>query len=110
MSGFCEALRHTTDRPDHQEISKGQRVSSKIVALTEDDPEPSIADQALRWFVLLHSGNETGADRQDFQSWLEANEMHHQEFEKVSSLWRELDAAKPLLHDELTRVDIDWKG
>lgn len=77
---------------------------------TDESNTPSAADQALQWFTLLQSGDATGADRRRFRSWLGADMLHRQEFEKLSTLWADLDEAKPLLHDELTRAALDWEA
>ena len=79
-------------------------------AQSENGDTPSAADQALQWFALLQSGDATGADRRRFQSWLQAGALHRQEFEKLSTLWADLDGAKPLLQDELTRAAMDWEA
>lgn len=79
-------------------------------AQSENSDTPSAADQALQWFALLQSGDATGADRRRFQSWLRADARHRQEFDKLSTLWADLDEAKPLLQDELTRAAMDWEA
>lgn len=71
------------------------------------DHQVSVADQALRWFVRLRSGDATVADQQQFQSWVRSAPSHQQEFEKVSRLWVDLDKAKPLLIEELNWVVAD---
>ena len=87
------------------------RVSYRMQASqTEHYDTPSAADQALQWFTLLQSGDATGADLRRFRSWLGADALHRQEFETLSTLWGDLDGAKPLLHDELTHVAIDWEA
>ena len=79
-------------------------------AQSENSDTPSPADQALQWFALLQSGDATGADRRRFRSWLGADALHRQEFEKLSRLWVDLDGAKPLLHDELTHAILDGEA
>ena len=73
------------------------------------DHPPSVADQALHWFVRLRSGDATAADRWQFQSWIRSDLSHQQEFEKVSRLWVDLDATKPLFTKELNQVGVDKK-
>lgn len=70
----------------------------------------SAADQALRWFVRLRSGDAMAADQRQFQSWVWSDPSHQQEFEKISRLWVDLDKAKPLLIDELNRAVTDGKS
>lgn len=79
-------------------------------AQPEENDKPSVANQALQWFALLQSGDATGADRRRFRSWLGADTLHRQEFEKLSTLWADLDGAKPLLYDELTHAALDWEA
>lgn len=80
----------------------------KVVQATTDH-RLSVADQALRWFVRLRSGDATVADHWQFQSWVKSASSHQQEFEKVSRLWTDLDETKPLLIEELNRVVVDGK-
>jgi len=75
----------------------------------ESGDHESGADRAMQWFVRLRSGHATFADRREFQLWIAADALHRQEFEKCSSLWDELDSAKPLLHEDLSRVALDWE-
>lgn len=75
----------------------------------ESGDRESSADRAMQWFVLLRSGHATFADRRELQRWIDADAVHRQEFEKCSSLWDELDSAKPLLHEELARAALDWE-
>jgi transmembrane sensor len=77
---------------------------------SENSDTPSVADQALQWFTHLQSGDATGADRRCFRSWLGANALHRHEFDKLSTLWADLDGAKPLLHDELTHAVLDGEA
>ncbi len=77
---------------------------------TEHSDTPSVADQALQWFTFLQSGDATGTDRRRFRSWLEADALHRQEFDKLSTLWADLDGVKSLLHDELTHAALDGEA
>ena len=78
------------------------------VVQSNNSDTPSVAQQALQWFALLQSGDATGADRRRFQSWFQADARHRLEFEKLSTVWADLDEAKPLLQGELTRAAMDW--
>jgi ferric-dicitrate binding protein FerR (iron transport regulator) len=73
------------------------------------DRQLSTADQALRWFARLRSGDATVADQQQFQSWVRLDLSHQQEFDKVFRLWADLGEAKLLLVDELNRIVADGK-
>ncbi|MCC6141414.1 MAG: FecR family protein [Nitrospira sp.] len=67
------------------------------------------ADQALHWFVRLRSGAASSAERQSFDLWFHGDRRHREEFEQCVRLWGELDAAKPLLREELENVADDWE-
>jgi len=68
-----------------------------------------VANQALQWFVRLRSGHATSADRRRFALWIRADARHQKEFEACSRLWGDLDAAKPLLGEELADMARDWE-
>lgn len=70
----------------------------------------SAADQALRWFVRLRSGDATGADQRQFQSWVMSSLSHQREFEKISRLWVDIDETKLQLIKELNRAVTDGKS
>lgn len=71
---------------------------------------PSVADEALQWFVLLRSGDATESDHGQFQTWLDRDATRREEFEKLSRLWSDLDATKPLLRDELASLEGAWRA
>lgn len=81
--------------------------------MVEEDRKSSnegvVADQALQWFVRLQSGHATSVDRREFVSWVRADARHQAEFEACSRLWGDLDAAKPLLREELADVARNWE-
>ncbi|ULA62197.1 MAG: Putative FpvR [Nitrospira sp.] len=81
--------------------------------VAEEDTKPngsgSAADQALQWFVRLRSGAVTSAERRSFDLWLHGDRRHREEFEQCARVWSELDAAKPLLREELANVADDWE-
>jgi transmembrane sensor len=85
----------------------GESTLSNADRQSEHSDTPSVADQALQWFTFLQSGDATGADRRRFRSWLGADAPHRQEFEKLSTLWADLDGVKPLLHEEINHADLD---
>lgn len=51
----------------------------------------SPADDALRWFVHLQSGDVTERQRLEFQRWLGENAAHRSAFDRIESLWADLD-------------------
>lgn len=69
--------------------------------------QESVADQALRWFVRLRSGEATACELLQFQSWIKADPAHSLEFRRLSRLWGDLEEIKPLLADELNRLVVD---
>lgn len=80
--------------------------------VAEEDTNPngsgSAAEQALQWFVRLRSGAVTSVERRSFDLWLHGDCRHREEFEQCARVWSELDAAKPLLREELASVADDW--
>lgn len=77
-------------------------------AHTEPHRGSSVADEALRWFVLLQSGHAASADRQAFQAWMNGDASRRREFEECSRLWCELDSVKPWLREELAQASSNW--
>lgn len=81
--------------------------------MAEEDAESNsgelAADQALQWFVRLRSGPVSSVERRRFHLWICGDSRHREEFEKCSGLWSELDAAKPLLREELAGAARDWE-
>ena len=51
----------------------------------------SPAEDALRWFVRLQSGDVSEQERHTFRLWLEENDAHRLEFDRVESFWTDLD-------------------
>jgi transmembrane sensor len=51
----------------------------------------STAEDALRWFVRLQSGDVSEQERCIFRLWLEENEAHRREFNRIENLWTDLD-------------------
>lgn len=74
---------------------------------SDESDTSSAADQALRWFTLLKSGDAIEDDRRRFQSWIDAEAIHRLEFEKLSGLWADLEGVKPFLQEELARMAFD---
>ena len=69
----------------------------------------SISDQALRWFVRLHSGEATAFDRQHYEAWLAQSFTHQQEYRRVASTWRHLDELKSTCLPELVEAKAYWE-
>jgi len=55
-------------------------------------PTSGPRDEALVWFVRMNSGDATAADEVRFDAWLAADPVHRREYERLGSLWSELDA------------------
>jgi ferric-dicitrate binding protein FerR (iron transport regulator) len=69
----------------------------------------SVSDQALRWFVRLHAGDCSDQERTVFQQWLNRSETHRTEYDRVTSLWREMDKMKSRPFPELEQAQEYWK-
>lgn len=55
------------------------------------DQANSPAQDALRWFVRLQSGDVTERERLAFRRWLEESDAHRSEFDRIENLWTDLD-------------------
>jgi transmembrane sensor len=55
------------------------------------DPANSPAEDALRWFVRLQSGGFSENEQRAFHLWLEESDAHRSEFDRIESLWADLD-------------------
>lgn len=51
----------------------------------------SPAEDALRWFVRLQSGDVSEQERCTFRLWLEESDAHRSEFDRIENLWTDLD-------------------
>ncbi|BCA56525.1 putative FecR, ferric citrate sensor [Nitrospira sp. KM1] len=71
---------------------------------TNSSHQNSAAEEALEWFARLKSGDATQAERTRFQSWLAVDIGRKREFDKLSGLWADLDATRPLFAEELVRI------
>ena len=61
------------------------------MAKTDDDARREARDQALAWFVRLHSGEATAAERADHSLWMAADASHRAEFGRLADIWTDLD-------------------
>lgn len=68
------------------------------------------ADEALRWFVRLHSGDCTGPDRRAFNEWLASRETHRLEYQRVVSLWTDMDGLKREPFPELDHARLSGRS
>lgn len=57
----------------------------------DSDYSDSPKDQALAWFVKMQSDQVDPLTRQQFETWLQAHTSHKREYEKLCSLWSDLD-------------------
>lgn len=55
------------------------------------DPANSPAEDALRWFVRLQSGDVSENEQRAFHLWLEESDTHRSEFDRIENLWTDLD-------------------
>ncbi|AYD04160.1 FecR family protein [Neorhizobium sp. NCHU2750] len=58
----------------------------------KDQISESIDDEALRWFVLLHSGHATDHDRAEHAKWISVDASHLQAYMRLGSIWSDMDA------------------
>ena len=58
----------------------------------KDPARGKIGDDALKWFVLLHSGDATDFDRAGHARWMAADPAHFRAYMQLSSIWSDMDA------------------
>ena len=51
----------------------------------------SPAEDALRWFVRLQSGDVSENEQRTFHLWQEESDAHRSEFDRIENLWTDLD-------------------
>lgn len=51
-----------------------------------------VDDEALSWFVRLHSGDATDVDRADHSRWISADPAHLQAYMQLTTIWSDMDA------------------
>lgn len=71
--------------------------------MTENNPPSSSRssrEQAMDWFVHLQSSQATASDRSRLEAWLNADPVHRQEYEQLTSVWEEFDRIKPMMAKE----------
>lgn len=61
------------------------------MAQTDDEMRKTVRDQALAWFVRLHSGDATPADRDAHAAWMAAGVAHRDEYGRLGGIWTDLD-------------------
>ncbi|MFT4163563.1 FecR family protein [Shinella sp.] len=61
------------------------------MAKRDDEAGKKARDQALAWFVRLHSGDATQADRIAHAAWMAADEGHRVEYGRLGGIWSDLD-------------------
>jgi transmembrane sensor len=54
----------------------------------------TISNQAIHWFVRLHSGDCTETERRQFFEWLTRDDTHRREYQRVAAMWTEMDGLK----------------
>ena len=54
--------------------------------------EAAARDEALAWFVRLNSGDAGPAEQEAFGRWLRVNPMNPREYDRLETLWVDLDA------------------
>ena len=61
------------------------------MVLTSDNIDQNLREEALAWFVKMHSGHATSADHEEHSAWLRAHPENKQEYDKLGGLWSDLD-------------------
>ena len=69
--------------------------------MTHDPFDESASDEAVAWFSRLRSGDATEDDQRQFEAWLARSPSHAREFDRVSTLWDDLDGLKTWAGREL---------
>ena len=83
-------------RPDGDLPMKPQpmaHTSSKVVALQEFLPPPSIEETACAWFARLRAANVTVAERAAFAEWLTLDREHARAFDHLLAMWELADTS-----------------
>lgn len=62
--------------------------------MTHDPFDESVSDEAVVWITRLRSGDATEDDRRRFEAWLARSPIHAREFDRVSTLWDDLDGLR----------------
>lgn len=57
----------------------------------EGHGEKTVRDQALAWFVRLHSGDATTSDREAHAVWMARSAAHRVEYGRLGQVWTDLD-------------------
>ena len=83
-----------------------------MAARSRDDLQDEIARQASEYVVHLYSGSMSAKDEQRLYDWLEADEAHRKEYQRMLDIWADaddlnLDAAGLIGADE-TRTGRHW--
>ncbi|WP_411034022.1 FecR family protein [Shinella sp. BYT-45] len=61
------------------------------MAKTDNEAERKVRDEALAWFVRLHSGDATPAERAAHAAWMAADPGHRAEYGRLGDIWTDLD-------------------
>ena len=62
--------------------------------MTHDPFDECASDAAVAWFTRLQSGDATEDDQRQFEAWLASSPIHAREFDRVSTLWDDLNGLK----------------
>ena len=72
--------------------------------------DKKLSDQAIEWFVRLNSGETREIDTKYFDSWLATSDAHRMAFERVESIWQEMDSLKTIPFPELDKALACWEA
>lgn len=70
--------------------------------------EHTDADQALRWFTRLHSGDATAEERGAFEAWRDGSLHRQRAYAQVAALWADLDGLRERPFPALEQVRKEW--
>ncbi len=62
--------------------------------MRHDPFDKTVSDEALVWLTRLRSGDATEDDHRRFEAWRACSPIHAREFERISTLWDDLDGLK----------------
>ncbi|MGP0630121.1 FecR family protein [Nitrospina sp. 32_T5] len=65
-----------------------------------DEPH-SVSDEAIAWFTRLQSGDVTEETLRQFETWRASSPLHAVEYDRISSIWNDLDGLKPGIDSKL---------
>src|SRR5690606_26775683 len=94
----------------HSSASCIHTVSPRTVSTTEPPAISQVDMEALRWQVVLWSGEATAAEQRAFGHWLAANPRHGEAWQRVQGLGREIAAVPGAIAGPVLRAGLPMCG